>query len=164
MKRWLLVSALLFHITPTYAAVCEGQSYRVLDFRIGTYDGKTAKGQEAGVSTVQPIAGRCALLEQWRGAQGGDGTGLFSYSGGQWHFTYVNEDGETLRMTGKASANGMIFTGKNRFYDMDGLHRISWHVMPGGNVRQYWEYQHKKGDRWTVVADINLIKRPATAL
>jgi hypothetical protein len=163
MKKWLLASALFFHIAPAYSAACEGQAYHALDFRVGTYDGKTANGQAAGVSVVEKIAGGCALLENWRGAQGGDGTGLFNLSGEQWYFTYVNEDGETLRMIGKANTNAITFTGKNRFYDMEGLHRISWHRLPDGNVRQLWELQRKSRGAWSVVADIILARRRPAA-
>jgi hypothetical protein len=165
--RCLLFFVCLMFASPalaqTESASCTSAAHRALDFRLGTFDGVTTNGAPAGTTKVERVAGSCALLERWQGAQGGDGIGLFTYADGAWHFTYVNEDGETLRLKGQSDGNGVVMTGANRFYDFTGIHRIRWQQLADGLVLQSWDVQRRRGRPWERIAEITFLVRPATA-
>jgi hypothetical protein len=142
-------------------SVCAAKLFRSLDFRIGSFKGVTATGQDAGTTEVAPAAEGCALLEHWQGAMGGNGVGLFFYHRAQekWQFNYANADGEILILVGTADANGVTFTGENRFYSFQGLHQMRWERAPNGAVRQIWKLSVDKGQTWQPIVDMVLIPK-----
>ncbi|MGL5838204.1 MAG: hypothetical protein ACRCY3_06850 [Sphingorhabdus sp.] len=160
MIRALIVAALAIAPQSAFASPCDAENSQALDYRIGIFDGVTAKGETAGTSRVERVAGRCALIEYWQGAQGGDGVGLFTFESGRWQFSYVNDDGQTLRLTGTEGSDGIVFSGQNSFYAFSGTHRMQWLRLSEGRVRQLWEIQRKPGGEWQKVVEIILTSRP----
>ena len=142
---------------------CATPEYRAMDFRIGHFTGQTADGLPAGMSDVEAVLSGCALIEEWQGAVSGKGIAFFyrSRQEDRWHLNYVNDDGETLELSGLADAEGVTFSGMGSFYGYSGLQRIRWQREPGDAVRQLWQLSQDGGKTWTSVVEIVLTPKAA---
>jgi hypothetical protein len=134
---------------------CDTSEYRQFDFWLGEWDvdggqdGKTPVGK----STITSIAKGCALHENWRSAQGGDGQSLNVYdkAKGKWTQFWIGADGVILRLEGGLQKNAMVLEGLlNMPNDKVQLQRITWTPMADGRVSQRWEISDDDGKNWTV--------------
>lgn len=51
---------------------CSDPAYQRLDFWIGSWEVHTRDGRKAGTNVIEKILGRCAVLEHWTSAAGGE--------------------------------------------------------------------------------------------
>jgi hypothetical protein len=141
--------------TPASAsAKCSDPGYRQFDFWIGEWDVMTPDGKRAGSNSIRRIHGGCVIEERWQGATGSTGTSLNIYTPatGEWHQTWVDNDGLLLRLDGRFDG-AMTLTGET--IGRGGArtsHRLTFTPQPGGGLKQRWE-SSTGGQPWQVVFD-----------
>jgi hypothetical protein len=127
---------------PAPGQLCGAPEYRQLDYSIGRFRVVAETGERAGELHVEPILSGCALRGHWRGAIAGSGevTTWYDRHGGQWHRVFVNDDGHSLRLSGRVEGMRLVLSGRNAFFDgRVGLHRMTWQPQADGSIRQRWE-------------------------
>jgi hypothetical protein len=132
---------------------CSANEHRQFDFWVGEWDVYLPSGKKAGENRIAPIAGGCALLEEWSGDGGFTGKSLNIYDAndGQWHQTWVDSSGALLMLAGGIQRKSMIMTSAPEA--KGDLQRISWSPAPDMSVRQLWESSADGGRSWTTVFD-----------
>jgi hypothetical protein len=134
---------------------CAAES-RQFDFWIGRWN-VTMGGKPAGTSHIERILEGCALLENWSGAQGGDGKSLNFYSreDGKWHQTWISSNGGALFLSGGIVDGAMRLEGQRPASQGNPAtrERIIWTPLSGGKVRQLWESAPAGTDAWRVQFD-----------
>ncbi len=146
----------------TVAKACADQEHRQFDFWIGDWDVTTPAGAAAGRNEIEPILGGCALKESWTGARGMSGSSYNAYDRrkGQWHQTWVDDNGSVLQLDGRFADGKMVLSGETR--DTAGarvINRITWNEIEPGVVRQLWETSGDGGKSWSVAFDGRYRKR-----
>ena len=170
----LLVS--LIALTPLYGQSasshpshpCESTSdYQKLDFWIGTWDVyDNHDGTLNGTDVVEKIVGGCAIVENWKEADGsGEGKSLFYYEPArkQWKQVWVTDAGpiKQKQLIEETKDGGVRFQG--RIPHLDGkshLDRTTLTPLPGGRVHQVIEISHNAGKTWETVFDAEYRRRP----
>lgn len=145
--------AAAFAQTPPPA--CESEQHRQFDFWLGEWDvdggqdGKTPVGK----STISKVAKGCALHENWRSTQGGNGQSLNAYdaASGQWNQFWIGADGVILRLAGGLQGGAMVLQGSLPMpAGKTQLQRITWTPLPDGRVSQRWDVSDDAGTTWQV--------------
>jgi hypothetical protein len=143
-------------------APCASPSHRQLDFWLGTWEVRTPNGKVAGTNRITSILGGCAVLEQWTGASGFQGTSLNSYAEGGWHQTWVDGGGTLLSLHGGFRDGAMRLAGTTSGAGGSiTRHELSLTPSPGGTVRQLWRSSADGGATWTVVFDGTYARQPS---
>ena len=136
---------------PAPGQLCGAPEYRQLDYSIGRFRVVAETGERAGELHVEPILSGCARRGHWRGAIAGSGevTTWYDRHGGQWHRVFVNDDGHSLRLSGRVEGMRLVLSGRNAFFDgRVGLHRMTWQPQADGSIRQRWELSMDEGLHW----------------
>lgn len=122
---------------------CCTPAHRQFDFWVGqwqVYTGDTL----AGTNDIVLLQDSCLLREQWTSARSGyTGTSYNFYDArsGQWHQTWVDNQGGSLRLRGEFRG-GMMRLQSEPFTTPDGQtrrHRLTWTPQNDGYVRQHWQ-------------------------
>ncbi|MGZ3405295.1 MAG: hypothetical protein ACXWIY_12840 [Caldimonas sp.] len=150
---------------PTPPPACQSAEYRQFDFWIGTWDVFLPNGQRAGENRIEPIAGQCALLENWSGRGGVTGKSLNIYDRDdkRWHQTWVDGSGGLLMLAGGLVDKRMVMASEANAPNgapAPVLQRIAWTPNDDGSVRQLWESSADGGKSWTVQFDGKYVRRP----
>lgn len=138
---------------------CDQPKLHEFDFWIGDWNVyKYGTDTLIGYNTITPVAGGCALQENWRSAIGPSvGTSLnkYAFSLQKWQQMWVDNSGQTLQLSGQYMDGKMVMS--NEQISRDGTrkinNRISWINMPDASIRQLWEQSTDDGQSWTVVFD-----------
>lgn len=170
----LLVS--LIALTPLYGQSasslpphpCQSNSdYQKLDFWIGTWDVyDNHDGSLNGIDTVEKIVGGCAIVENWKEADGsGEGKSLFYYEPArkQWNQVWVTDAGpiKQKQLIEETKDGGVRFQGSIPHLDgKSHLDRTTLTPLPGGRVRQVIEISRNAGKTWETVFDAEYRRRP----
>jgi hypothetical protein len=142
---------------PAQPPACSAPEHRQFDFWIGEWVVHGPAGKELGRNRIDRIEGGCGLQENWTSARGGyTGRSINAYrpETGQWHQTWLGNDGGLLLLDGTFANGKMVLEGKG--LDQNGkpmLHRISWSPLAGGTLRQLWEQSTDEGKTWTTAFD-----------
>jgi hypothetical protein len=143
---------------------CSSPEYHQFDFWLGEWDVFGPKGARVGTNRIERQFGGCVLQEHWVGAGGGVGSSFntFSRATGQWHQTWVDNQGTLLLLDGAFKDGAMTLSG--RVAEPNGkltLHRIRWSVIGGdpNRVRQLWESSTDGGNTWTVAFDGTYVRK-----
>lgn len=148
---------------PAPGQPCRAPEYRQLDYSIGRFRVVAESGERAGELRVEPILSGCVLRGHWRGAIAGSGeaTTWYDRHSGLWHRVFVNDDGHSLRLSGRVEGTRLVLTGRNAFFDgRIGLHRMTWEPLADGSIRQRWELSMDEGRTWeTLLASRALPER-----
>lgn len=146
---------------------CEGDpDYRKLDFWVGTWDVyDNHDGMLNGTDVVEKIVGGCALMENWREADGsGLGKSLFYYvkARKQWKQVWVTDAGpiKEKQLIAELKDGGVRFQGE--IPQLDGrshLDRTTLTPLPGGRVHQVIEISRDAGKTWETVFDAEYRQR-----
>jgi len=135
---------------------CKDAASRQFDFWLGHWR-VTEKGNPAGDNRIELILEGCALLENWTGAQGGEGKSLnfFDRDDGLWHQTWIDRSGGALFLAGKFENGAMQMEGERAATGKEPAtrHRITWTPLAGGKVRQLWESTPAGKDQWSTQFD-----------
>lgn len=148
------------------APSCAAAAYRDFDYWVGSWD-VTANGKAAGSNRIESVLGGCALYESWTGAGGSHGHSLSFYDAatGQWHQTWIDDEGGALKLDGGLRDGAMTLTGTARDAASGQLaeQRITWSRLPDGAVRQHWEQRLAPDAPWQTVFDGLYRRRPDAA-
>jgi len=123
------------------------------DFWIGEWEVRTPAGRLDGHSSVQPIAGGCALLENWNAVNGGTGKSINSYNPalGHWEQFWVGQGGAvTEYRDSEWHGDTLVFHAEAMQGGRPTQIRLSFSPLPGGGVRQFSEQSVDSGRTWTV--------------
>ena len=140
---------------------CESDpDYHKLDFWVGTWDVyDNHDGALNSTDVVEKIVGGCALVENWREADGsGEGKSLFYYQPAkkQWKQVWVTDAGpiKEKQLIDELKDGGVRFQGE--ILHLDGkshLDRTTLTPLPGGRVHQVIEISRDAGKTWETVFD-----------
>lgn len=138
---------------------------RRFDFWVGEWEVRGPNGRIAGSSSVQPVAGSCALLENWTDAKGGTGKSLnaFNASAGHWQQFWVGQQGEVHEYRESEWRGGaLVFLARDAKNTRE-MHRMTFSPIgtDGTVVRQFGELSSDGGKSWTVEYDLYYHRRPA---
>lgn len=139
---------------PAPGELCRAPAYRQLDYTIGRFRVVADSGERAGELHVEPILAGCVLRGRWRGAIAGSGeaTTWYDRHTAQWHRVFVNDDGHSLRLSGRVEGARLVLSGHNAFFDgRVGLHRMTWQPQPDGSIQQRWEFSTDEGRTWALL-------------
>lgn len=153
-SRQHLMAGLLLGLATAMAGAankpCQGPAYRQFDFWIGHWQVSTADNTVVGNNRISAIAGGCALLEEWTGADGGSGKSLIFYQPerGRWRQTWVASSGERSDRQGRPGLSSMVLT------DPAGPGRRGRNVLravSADELRQLEQSSSDGGRTWTTV-------------
>lgn len=136
---------------------CSGDESRQFDFWLGQWDVTVVgSGQTAGTSSITAILGDCVLLEEYETPSGYVGKSFNAYDRvtGQWHQTWVDNQGQVLKLDGGIEGGKMVLSGAGK--DSQGnaiVNRITWTPHEDGSVQQTWDISKDGGGSWTNVFD-----------
>jgi hypothetical protein len=138
-----------------------GQSnsdYRKLDFWVGTWDVyDNHDGTLNGTDVVEKIVGGCAIVENWKEADGsGEGKSLFYYQPArkQWKQVWVTDAGpiKEKQLIEETKDGSVRFQGNILHRDgKSHLDRTTLTPLPGGRVHQVIEISRNAGKSWETV-------------
>ncbi len=128
---------------------------RQFDFWLGNWDVTTPDGKPAGTSTIESVAGRAGLLENWRDVDGSSGKSLNVYNPAkkQWQQLWVGSNGGVLELTGGLAGGRMVLKDEHDVHGRHVTERITWTPNADGTVRQLWEQSTDSGRTWVTVFD-----------
>lgn len=134
---------------------CRAPEFREFDFWLGRWEVRNPDGEVIGHNRIRRIGGGCGLLEDWTGSGGGAGMSINTWDPelGRWTQRWVGQ-GATLWLQGSLEEGPdgprMVLTGTHIRTTPRGpvLDRISWTVLPSGNVLQVWEMSTDDGASW----------------
>lgn len=145
---------------------CSEPGHRQFDFWLGEWRVTGASGRFAGTNSITKILDGCALREEWTGASGLHGTSLNVYdaSTGDWHQTWVDDNGQLLRLSGGLSEGSMVMIGRTVNAEGEStLHRVTWTPLEDGAVRQHWQASDDDGESWRTLFDGRYERSVATS-
>lgn len=140
------------------------------DFWVGAWD-VSPWGQPVPPNTpqsfnrIEPLLEHCALLENWRALNGGEGKSFNWYDTnvGKWRQAWMGDGGGALDYTGEFRDGAMRFEGWTR--NPDGSHtlqKLTFTPVHPDTVRQTFEASSDGGKSWLVTFDGRYVRRPAT--
>lgn len=131
---------------------CDRPEFRQFDFWVGDWEVRDEKGQFAGENRITLEEGGCAIVERWRGAQGGTGQSLNYYDPvvGAWKQRWVSA-GTILEMQGHFDGKAMVLEGPLHYVRDNRTTRLrgTWTPLPDGRVRQHFVESADDGKTWT---------------
>ncbi len=140
---------------------CQGDpEYHKLDFWVGTWDVyDNHDGTLNGRDVVEKIVGGCAIVENWKEADGsGEGKSLFYYQSAkkQWKQVWVTDAGpiKEKQLIEEMKDGGVRFQGEIPHRDgKSHLDRTTLTPLTGGRVHQVIEISRDAGKTWETVFD-----------
>lgn len=138
-------------------AGCQGDStYAALDFWLGQWDVYVGE-QLVGTNRITRVLHGCAVLEEWRDSEGGEGRSLFYVEPGtrRWRQVWVTDDARQVGGTKEKHLVARLPDGGVRFQGElplpDGrlvLDRTTLTPIRPGEVRQLIETSRDGGTTW----------------
>ncbi|HEX7062762.1 MAG TPA: hypothetical protein VF200_12375 [Woeseiaceae bacterium] len=131
------------------AGSCAGAVHREFDFWVGTWDVRSEDGELLGRNEITRIAHGCGLLENWHGADGGEGMSISTWDRGlgKWTQRWVGA-GSVLWLEGGLDEGRMILGGVRQTRVGPVQDRITWTPLAEGRVSQVWEISADGGKSW----------------
>lgn len=113
--------------------VCQSAQSRAFDFWLGEWQVTTPARPDWVASSKITLANNgCSINEAYQTPGGYAGTSVNFYDAGrgEWHQTWIDNQGNPLYLKGKFKDGAMVLT--------DGKNEITWTPLPDGRVRQHW--------------------------
>jgi hypothetical protein len=134
------------------AGSCHGAVHREFDFWVGTWDVRSEDGGLLGRNEITRIAHGCGLLENWHGADGGEGMSINTWDRGlgKWTQRWVGA-GSVLWLEGGLDEGRMVLGGVRKTRAGPVQDRITWTPLPEGRVSQVWEISADGGKSWRLL-------------
>jgi tetratricopeptide (TPR) repeat protein len=133
------------------------------DFWVGEWEVKTAQGQIAGRSRIEPVSGQCGLLENWTDARGATGKSLNAYNRAlkHWQQFWVGQFGEVTEYRGSEWREGsLVFSARaTQPGGSPRLLRMTFTPVSSEVVRQFGEQSVDDGKTWTTRFDLYYHRR-----
>lgn len=162
IRRNLVLPILLLAPLPAMAQereappTCDAAGFHAFDFWIGEWTVTDPAGAVAGSNVITSVSDGCALLEEWRSADGNTGTSLNHYDArtGRWYQRWVGAGQSILHLEGGLEDGSMVLSGE-RTARAGGsiIDRIRWTPQADGSVRQHWQYSTDGGTTWSEAFD-----------
>ncbi len=135
---------------------CSTEDYRQFDFWVGDWEVTNPAGTVVGTNRITSILGGCVLMEAWTGARQSRGKSwnIYNAATGQWHQSWVDNQGLLLQLDGTFENGSMVLEGS--LPGKDGKptrQRIAWTPQDDGSVRQVWTTSKDDGETWTTAFD-----------
>ena len=169
MHKYALAASLAFLLaTPASPQETENSPCRTLpngtalDFWLGDWTVQSSAGEIVGHNRIYPILHGCAIREEWRGADGGEGRSLFYYDGiaKNWEQVWVTEDTSKLAGLKRKSLvrveddGSTIFAGEPSVPGGGTYHdRTKLQPLGENRVRQIIEFSTDGGKTWNTGFD-----------
>ncbi|WP_372751556.1 hypothetical protein [Labilibaculum sp.] len=127
---------------------------RQFDFLLGDWEVYTNDEQVAH-NTIRLFQNGHLLQENWVLEQENfTGTSYSFYNNKikQWQQIWVDSNGNNLLLRGNFKNKTMILdSGTDSYMGEDkSIHKISWTILPDGEIEQIWESTIDKGKTWTI--------------
>lgn len=131
---------------------CEDAMHREFDFWVGTWDVRSEAGELLGRNEITRVAHGCGLLENWHGADGGEGMSINTYDRGlgKWTQRWVGA-GSVLWLEGGLDEGRMVLGGVRKTRAGPVRDRITWTPLPEGRLSQVWEVSADGGKTWRLL-------------
>jgi hypothetical protein len=136
---------------------CSADGHRQFDFWLGSWTSYSLDGKKQGTNRLEKVMGGCAIQENWVGVTGqfkGSSVNFYDTTRKQWHQTWIDNGGGTLRIDGGLVDGSMQLSGERT--DAKGrtlIDRITWTPLEDGRVRQHWQASTDDGVTWSEVFD-----------
>jgi len=146
---------------PDAQVVCTDADSRALDFWLGTWEVRNAKGQLAAESVVEPVADGCGVLERYVGEPNpsgrryvGAGIHTFDPASRSWKQLWTDTRPGVTEMRGRAANSAVTY--EWTVADSTGHSTMKRYVLSPfeGGVRQLGERSDDAGATWTVEFDL----------
>lgn len=114
-------------------SVCQSLQNRAFDFWLGEWQVTTPSRPNWTASSKITLSNDgCSINEAYRAPGGYAGTSVNFYDAGrgQWHQTWIDNQGNPLYLNGGFKDGAMVLS--------DGSNEITWTPLPDGRVRQHW--------------------------
>jgi hypothetical protein len=141
---------------------CDADSvYHVLDFWVGDWDVKVGS-ELVGTNRVSRILQGCAVVEEWKDVEGGEGRSLFYYDPTirRWKQVWVTSQATATGGTKEKRLVARLPNGGTRFQGEISLprggvllDRTTLEPRPDGSVRQLIEVSRDGGTTWHAAFD-----------
>jgi len=148
--------------SPAKPQPCDADSvYHLLDFWVGHWDVKVGS-ELVGTNRVSRILNGCAVLEEWKDTQGGQGLSLFYYdpAGRRWKQVWVTGQAKAVGGTKEKRLIARLANGGTRFQGETLLprggillDRTTLEPRDDGSLRQLIEISHDGGTTWEPAFD-----------
>ncbi|PKQ61259.1 hypothetical protein BZG02_16635 [Labilibaculum filiforme] len=156
MKRFLLLIFILFStVSFSQNPITNTTSpNRLFDFWLGDWDVFTNDDLVAH-NTVILLQNGNLLQENWVSEKENfTGTSYSFYNSkiDKWQQIWVDKNGNNLLLKGNFENGKMLLSSSSdsNMGEDQSLHRISWVLMPNGNVKQVWESSIDEGKIWNI--------------
>jgi hypothetical protein len=144
--------ALASSISPAAAAAapCTAPEYRAMDFAIGTWQAKDAKGKILGTGVWQSILGGCVMRFTWAGHHyNGTANDAYDATRGLWQKAWVSDHGKVELGVGHPLPHHVIYEG----YDYKDGRRVQMHrehlvLLGDGRLRYHMDMSLDDGHTW----------------
>jgi hypothetical protein len=136
-------------------APCTAKQYHAMDFAIGTWTARDAKGKIVGTGVWQPILSGCAIHFTWRGhAYNGQANNAYDASRSLWQKAWVSDHGDLELSEGHPVPGRMVYIG----YDYENGKRVQMHrenliLLPDGRIQFHYEISTDSGKSWKFAGD-----------
>ena len=161
MKNILLFILFIAHWTAesqvSTSCPCSAEKYRQFDFWVGDWEA-TTNGKLAGTNHIIILQDSCVIQENWKSSQGnftGTSYNYYDPQDDQWHQTWIDNQGQSLRLSGTLIVDEMVLK-STAMKDRNGdtiYHRITWTPNPDGTVRQHWQRSKDGISDWQTLFD-----------
>ena len=152
----LLTSPAIF-AAETPPVPCSADEHRQFDFWLGHWTSYSKEGKKQGTNHLIKLMGQCVIQENWESGGGkfkGTSFNFYDPARKEWHQTWVDSGGGTLRLNGTMVGRSMQLSGHRTQRDGDTvLERITWTPLEDGRVRQHWQASKDEGENWAEVFD-----------
>ena len=133
---------------------CEGEGrHRAFDFWLGTWEVENPDGELVGKNRIERAEAGCALVEHWRGKNGGTGTSInhIDPASGHWNQRWVSSQGVVIDLEGGPTGDGtMVLEGTMTRPDGQKVPmRGTWRHLQDGRVEQRFSISKDGGATWT---------------
>jgi len=148
----------LFIIISTSGAqndcACCTDYHKQFDFWVGEWVVYDTAGTKLGENNIVKLEDNCILNEHWKGAKGSTGRSYnyFDLSDSTWNQLWIDNQGGSLVLKGKAEDNKMVLQSKLiKGKKVDWYrNRITWTNNDDGSVTQFWEILDTNGNQLAV--------------
>lgn len=140
---------------------CDTPAHHALDFWLGDWDVRNAKGDPAGTSHIERILDGCVVFESWTSpGYAGKSFNTYDPKTQKWTQYWADTAASTSQMTG-------AFEGKNLVYHRDMVRRdgtpakarMTFFPLADNDVRQLVEQSTDGGKTWNTQFDLHYTRK-----
>ena len=137
-----------------------GPEFRQFDFWIGEWDAKNPQGVTVGSSSIQLILGSCVIFENWSTpVMNGKSFNIYDTKDKKWHQTWVDDKSTFTHYIGELKDGKMVYIAENINNGKKTLARMTFSLLPNGDVRQFGENSADEGKTWTTGFDLTYSRK-----